>query len=162
MSVNDVVAQAEFNTRHTHAQLRQWAVQVERPDQLLRLLIIQQHRLSYQLVRAGELCKIGLTDQSRYDVGPDFIESGLLQRVTRDHLAEAIARPLENVVQLLDEAITQAQCQPDIIYVTGGTAQSPVIAAAIQARCKQLPMVIGDHLGSVTAGLTKWAAKIFN
>ena len=59
------------------------------------------------------------------------------------------------------DAIEQANTQPDVVFVTGGTAESPIINEFLQQQFKQTPIVIGDHFGSVTAGLTRWANKIY-
>ena len=54
-----------------------------------------------------------------------------------------------------------AGTRPDVIYLTGGSAQSPLLKKALQQALGDIPMLNGDNFGSVTAGLTKWANKIF-
>jgi hypothetical chaperone protein len=61
----------------------------------------------------------------------------------------------------MDEAIKQAGCQPDLVYVTGGSGQSPVIRQAIKQKMGDVDVVDGDHFGSVASGLTVWAERIF-
>ena len=61
----------------------------------------------------------------------------------------------------MTDAITQANCQPDVVFVTGGTAKSPVLNQFLQQQFNHVPIVIGDHFGSVTAGLTRWAKTIY-
>jgi hypothetical chaperone protein len=48
-----------------------------------------------------------------------------------------------------------------VIYLTGGSAQSPLLKAALKQRLGDIEMLSGDNFGSVTAGLTKWAEKLF-
>jgi hypothetical chaperone protein len=91
----------------------------------------------------------------------NYIESGLSHSVSREQFAHAIERPVAKVVELMSEAIKQAGCQPDLIYITGGTAKSPVIRHAIEQRLGGIEVVDGDHFGSVAAGLTVWAEKLF-
>jgi len=65
------------------------------------------------------------------------------------------------MTDLMDEALRQAGKAADIIYVTGGTAKSPVVERYIRKRFSGTEIVIGDHFGSVASGLTTWASKIF-
>ena len=161
VSINDVAAQTEFHSRQMHDTLKRLVEGAEQPELLRRLLSVQQKQQSYQLVRAAELCKIALTDNDHCVADLQFVEQALQMTVDRQAMAAAIGRPLEAIVKLMHEALTQAQTRPDVIYVTGGTAKSPVISNAIRAEFSETPIVIGDHFGSVTGGLTKWAAKLF-
>lgn len=161
VSINDIGAQSDFHSRQSQEQIKRLVEDAEFPEQLQRLLTIQEQRLSYQLVRAGEQSKIALTDNPSYHAPLPFLGDEISQAIDRQLLAEAIARPLGEIIKLMNEALLQAQCRPDVIYVTGGTAKSPVISAAIKATFTDTPIVIGDHFGSVTGGLTKWASKIF-
>ena len=61
----------------------------------------------------------------------------------------------------MKDAITQANCQPDVVFVTGGTAKSPILNKFLQDQFANTEIVIGDHFGSVTAGLTRWAQTIY-
>jgi hypothetical chaperone protein len=75
-------------------------------------------------------------------------------------MREAIDRELAVFVALMREAETQAQTQPDVIYVTGGTARSPIVERYLREHYGDLPIVIGDLFGSVTSGLTTWAQRL--
>ena len=61
----------------------------------------------------------------------------------------------------MKEAVAQAGSQPDIIFVTGGSARSPVVRAAVENTFGNIPMLDGDHFGSVVSGLTEWAKRIY-
>ena len=65
------------------------------------------------------------------------------------------------LVDLMQDAVEQAGCSPDVIFVTGGTAKSPIVRKAIAEKLGDIPVVDGDHFGSVTAGLTQWAEKLY-
>ena len=62
----------------------------------------------------------------------------------------------------MDEAIQQAGCKPDLVYVTGGSGQSPTIRQAIKEKIGEVEVVDGDHFGSVASGLTVWAERLFS
>ncbi len=61
----------------------------------------------------------------------------------------------------MQEVETQSGVAPDIIYVTGGTAKSPMIEECIRAHYGAVDIVVGDLFGSVTSGLATWAQRIF-
>ena len=74
----------------------------------------------------------------------------------------ASSNQLKQIGQMMDEAVSQAGCKPDVIFVTGGSAKSPVIAEFIKEKMASIPLVVGDHFGSVTVGLARWAKRIFS
>ena len=143
---------------------------------------MQQQQLSYQIVRLAERAKIALSEAQTTESSLEFIEAKLNVEVRRDCFENAIEPSLTKIEALMHQALTQAakslagnglapeelaveagtyECQPDVIYVTGGTARSPAIYAKITSLYPNTPVVVGDHFGSVTAGLTRWAQKCF-
>jgi len=161
VSVNDIAAQAEFNGRQNIDLMEQLARDAEKPEAIRRLLKLQQQKLNYQLVRCGERSKIALSGEDNHQVALDFIERGLEQNLSRPLFEEAVERPVARIMKLMAEVVSQAGCQPELVYVTGGTAKSPVVREAIARQLGEIPVVDGDHFGSVTAGLTHWAAKLY-
>ena len=159
---NDVAAQMEFSSQKNVLLLEQLCRDASNTALVNRLLQLQQHKTNHQLVRCGEQSKIALSDSHEVETALGFVEAGLTQSLSREMFAEAIQGPLNRISALMREAVAQAQCSPDLVYVTGGTAKSPVIREAIQQQLGDIPIMDGDHFGSVTAGLTKWAEKLFS
>lgn len=161
VSVNDIPAQTEFNSQQNIELMEQLKRDAEHPEQLQRLLRLQAMKQNFQLVRSAEMAKITLTDAPALQVDLGYLEPELSQPITQEQYEQAVERPVEKIVALMNEALAQADCQPDLIYVTGGTAKSPVVKEAIARSLGDIPVVDGDHFGSVTAGLTQWANKIY-
>ncbi|MBY4678747.1 molecular chaperone [Marinobacterium arenosum] len=161
VSVNDIAAQGEFNSLQNIELMKQLCLDAEHPARVRRLLALQRHKQNYQLVRSGEQCKIALSEAAEHRVPLDYIEAELSQTVCQSLYEEAVERPVSQVVKLMVEVLQQAQCRPDLIYVTGGTAKSPVVRRAIARQLGDIQVVDGDHFGSVAAGLTKWAARLY-
>ncbi|WP_105167064.1 molecular chaperone [Pseudoalteromonas sp. T1lg23B] len=159
--INDLHLQTEFYGQANRRELQAMLRDVNEPEKLARLLKIQQNKLGHQVVRQGELCKIALSSDDDYLAPLDFVESGLNSMVTQTQLQDAVSDSLKQICTLAQDAIRSAQTQPDVIYLTGGSAQSPLLKAALQQSLGNIPMLNGDNFGSVTAGLTKWANKIF-
>jgi len=182
VAVNDISAQREFTTLSTRKLIDELIKEAEQPHLLKRLLKVQQQQLSYQIVRLAERAKIALSEAQTTESSLEFIEAKLNVEVSRDCFENAIEPSLTKIEALMHQALTQAakslagnglapeelaveagtyECQPDVIYVTGGTARSPAIYAKITSLYPNTPVVVGDHFGSVTAGLTRWAQKRF-
>lgn len=161
VAINNINHQTEFYSAANGRYLAQLIRDAEQPELLSRLLTVQQQKLSYRVVNAAEQSKIAITDQEQQHVDLSDIDEGLTVLLNRDGFATACQRELNCVAKLMNDAITQANCQPEVIFVTGGTAKSPVLNQFLQQQFNHLPIVIGDHFGSVTAGLTRWAKTIY-
>ncbi|MFT6529250.1 MAG: putative chaperone protein [Psychrosphaera sp.] len=161
VAINDVNAQTEFYNAKNGRFLAQLKRDSKQPELLARLLKVYEQKLSYQLVNSAEQAKINLTDNHEFLVDLGYLDAGLAQSVDRELFLHASENQLNNIAQLMREAVELAECQPDVIFVTGGTAKSPVINQFLQQQFNNIPVVIGDHFGSVTSGLTRWSQRIF-
>ncbi|WP_204797047.1 molecular chaperone [Oceanisphaera litoralis] len=161
VSINNIHEQTEFYSAANGRFLAQLVRDAEEPELLSRLLTVQKNKLSYRVVNAAEQSKIALTDCTEQRVDLSDIDKGLTVNLDRDGFARACHRELSAITALMTDAIAEANCQPDVVFVTGGTAKSPVLNRFLQQQFQQTPIVIGDHFGSVTAGLTRWASKIY-
>jgi len=161
VATNDVPAQADFYSVANGRMLRDLIRDAAQPDQVKRLLKVHQQRLSYRLVRAAEESKIALSERESVIAGLEFIEAGLAESISQQQLSEAIAQPLERIQEQVNLALSTSDIKPDVIYLTGGSARSPLLRAALQAQLPGIPLVGGNDFGSVTAGLARWAQTLF-
>jgi hypothetical chaperone protein len=77
-------------------------------------------------------------------------------------MEEAISVPTEKIKALVKEAINQSGIEPDVVYMTGGSARSPILRRAVSAILPTTPIVSGNYFGSVTAGLARWSDTIYS
>ena len=161
ISTNDVSAQASFNGLSTTLHLEELLRDCREPDLIKRFIKMRREQQQHQIVRSAERCKIDLSSNKQINVDLSYIEDELHHLVKVDAFAAAIQRPLEKMLSLMEEAIVQASCKPELIFITGGSGQSPVIREAIRKKFGDVEILDGDHFGSVTAGLTVWANKIY-
>ena len=161
VAINNISEQTEFYSATNGRYLEQLIRDAEQPELIRRLLTVQQQKLSYKVVNAAEQTKIALTNDIKHDISLEDIADKLSITLSRDNFSTACQRELTSIANLMRDAIEQANTQPDVVFVTGGTAKSPIINEFLQQQFKQTPIVIGDHFGSVTAGLTRWANKIY-
>ncbi len=161
VAINDVPAQSEFYSAACGKLLRDLVRDAENSDVVTRLLKVWQQKLSYRLVRAAEESKIALSDRAETDALLDFIAPSLHTAISVNMLQEAISQPLEKILEQVDLALATSSIKPDVIYLTGGSARSPLLRAALQQALPGTPVAGGDDFASVTAGLARWAEVMF-
>lgn len=161
VAINNVAAQSDFYASSNLAVLQQLVRDSAEPDVLKRLLQVYHHSLGHQLVREAELMKIALSDRASAGAQLKIGQETLPLHCTDTELAEAVSSNAEKISLLIHEALIQAQCAPEVIFMTGGSARSPILRQLIEQRLPGVPIVVGDYFGSVTAGLTRWAERCF-
>lgn len=162
VAVNDISAQRDFVSLSSRKMIGELMKEAKKPELLQRLLKVQHDQLGYRIVRSAEQAKIALSDNEVVVSNLDYICPELHAEVSRQLFSDAIQLPSAKIEALMEQALDTAGVSPDVIYVTGGTARSPAIYDKIAGLHPELPIVVGDHFGSVTAGLTRWAQKVFN
>ena len=161
VATNDISAQSNFNSLQTELYLDQLVRDSAAPELIKRFIKLRDEKQNHHLVRTSEQCKIALSQQASDCLDLSYIEQDLSETITREMFAAAVNRPIERMAVLMDEAIQQAGCKPDLVYVTGGSGQSPVIRQAIKEKIGTVEVVDGDHFGSVASGLTVWAERLY-
>ena len=85
----------------------------------------------------------------------------LATAIARQGLEAALDQPLSRIMEQVQLALDSSQTTPDVIYLTGGSARSPLIKKALTEQLPGIPIAGGDDFGSVTAGLARWAEVVF-
>jgi hypothetical chaperone protein len=161
LAINNINEQTEFYSAKNRRDLVQLSRDAKETSIVERLVTVHDHKLSYQLVNAAEQAKIALSEHSQQTIDLNYVSAQLAVEVNRETLRSANKRTLASIGELMQSAVEQALCQPEVIFVTGGTAKSPVLSEFLQQQMPNIPIVVGDHFGSVTAGLARWAQKIY-
>ncbi len=161
VKTNNVGEQTLFNSAKTEDLLSQYLLKSAAPELLSRFIKLRDERKNHQLVRSAEQTKIALSELPQCQTDLSYIEEALMSTTTRDAFSNAVSDHVESMTRLIDEVITQAQCQPHLIYITGGAAKSQIIRQVIEAKFSGVKVVDGDHFGSVAKGLTVWAQRLF-
>ena len=92
----------------------------------------------------------------------DDVEPGLALTVDRAGFASAAALQTNRIRALAAEAMRQAGVLPDVVFITGGMAISPVVRAAIaDVAGSAVPIRSGEMLGTVGLGLGLCAQRQF-
>jgi len=161
LAINNINEQTAFYSAKNRRELIQLSRDAKETAIVERLVTVHDHKLSYQLVNAAEQAKIALSEYNQQTIDLSDVSEQLSAQVDKETLRFANKRTLESIGKLMQSAVDQAQCQPEVIFVTGGTAKSPVLSEFLQQQMPNIPIVVGDHFGSVTSGLARWAEKIY-
>jgi hypothetical chaperone protein len=161
VAINDVPAQSEFYSSANGRLLNDLVRDAREADKVALLLKVWRERLSYRLVRCAEESKIALSDQSIVTAALPFISETLATDISQHGLEAALNQPLARILEQVQLALENAQEKPDVIYLTGGSARSPLIKKALAEQLPGIPIAGGDDFGSVTAGLARWAEVVF-
>jgi hypothetical chaperone protein len=160
VSINDVNAQQLFRSHTTGNELARYCTMSD-DKRLERLRRLRDGNLGLRLNRSAEQAKVQLSDNKQISLDLAYIEHNFMVDISRTELGDAIADELKQFESLINESLQQAQTQPDTIFVTGGTAISPVIQQWINSIFPDIEVVIGNHFGSVTSGLITHAHRLF-
>ena len=161
VAINDVPAQTDFYSSANGRLLRDLARDARDAEKVALLYKVWQQRLSYRLVRSAEESKIALSESAQIDTTLPFISDSLATAISQDGLEAALNQPLTRILEQVQLALENSSEKPDVIYLTGGSARSPLIKKALAEQLPGIPIAGGDDFGSVTAGLARWAQVVF-
>ncbi|MDX5627390.1 MULTISPECIES: molecular chaperone [unclassified Brenneria] len=161
VAINDIPAQKAFYSTACRTLINEMIRDAQQPEAVKRLLTVWRQRLGYRLVQLAEACKITLSDEALAAADLHFVEPGLTTAVSHSELNAAIEQPLLRIQQQIELALKTSQTLPDVIYLTGGSARSPLLRQAIERLLPDIPIAGGNDFGSVTAGLARWADVLF-
>ncbi|HDT4324077.1 TPA: molecular chaperone [Klebsiella aerogenes] len=161
VAINDVPAQSDFYSAANGRMLNDLLRYARDADKVALLLKVWRQRLSYRLVRSAEESKIALSAQPDFNAELPFISDELATAISQQGLEEALNQPLARIMEQVKLALESSHETPDVIYLTGGSARSPLIKKALAAQLPGIPIAGGDDFGSVTAGLARWAQVVF-
>ncbi|EDP8597709.1 molecular chaperone [Salmonella bongori] len=161
VAINDVPAQSDFYSSANGRLLNDLVRNAREADKVALLLKVWRQRLSYRLVRCAEESKIALSGQADVTARLPFISDDLAVAISQQGLEAALDQPLARILEQVQLALDSAQEKPDVIYLTGGCARSPLIKKALSEQLPGIPIAGGDDFGSVTAGLARWAEVVF-
>ncbi|MGC9493052.1 molecular chaperone [Vibrio genomosp. F10] len=161
IAINNVEAQKEFYSRSNLSALKMLVKEASEPEKLNRLLQVYNETLGYNIVRRAEEAKIALSSDRHYQAHIDLLSETIQVEITQQQMIDAIEQPKSKMAELVKEAVKLSSAQPDVIFMTGGSARSPFLRKAVEELLPNIPVVSGNYFGSVSAGLARWADICF-
>lgn len=130
------------------------------PQQLERLLLVQENKLSARLVNSVRMAKELLSSKDVITLPLHYVEDDFDVVISKDALKTALKPWLSKVKALVVECLEKASDKPEVVMVTGGMSLSPIIIDALyEELLKGLPRLENDAFNSVCEGLAIQAAK---
>lgn len=161
-AIDNMPEMTDFYAPKRAKAISEYIFESEDPLPLMRLQRVQKQRLTHQLMHAVELTKINLSDNEQVSLPLDFIEKKLQIDIKREQVAQTMEKWLEKMFVMIDEAIDEAQVQPEIIYLTGGMGLSPLVQQALNDRYPSVTINVADAFSSVVFGALLKAKRLFS
>lgn len=160
ISVRDIPAQLRF--KFAQYNIEKIINKSAEPEKTSRLKTLHDNQFQHRLINSAELGKIALSERLNCTVPLKYIEKNLEIKINRKLLADTTTRLTEKIQVLASETISSAGIMPDVIFLTGGMAMSPIVREAIAAIPRlNSPIRSSDMLGTVGKGLGLRAQRIF-
>jgi hypothetical chaperone protein len=144
--------------------VQQMARAGKRPQEVSRLLDVVNSQYGHALSRQAEEAKINLTSAKSTTLTTDGLENDFSISIGRSELNEAIARETEDISTTVRLVMKEAGLDPkqiDVVFLTGGSSQVPIVQKSILDLIPDCKIVSGDTFGSVVSGLAITAHDIF-
>ena len=161
VSTDNVIAQRKFYSYENLQALRKLRLDARQPEKLARLIQVHNKALGHMVVGEAEKAKIALSVKRHHTANIDLPSETIDIPMLAEQMEQAIAAPMRQIKGLIKEILTQGAVKPDVVYITGGSARSPIIQNTVKSVLPDTPVVGGDYLSSVTYGLARWANLCF-
>jgi hypothetical chaperone protein len=162
IAINDVAAQTDFYAKSYAYELEKLRLLASEPEKITRLMEVQKWGLGHRLVRNAEEAKVALSSAETFETLVSVGKETWQAQISEQDLRVAIARPMEKIQHLIHDVLRQSARMPDVVFITGGSAHSPIVKAMISTALPNVPQVTGSYFGSVTSGLARWADRVFS
>jgi len=160
-AIDNMPEMTDFYSPKRAKAINDYIFDCEDPLPLMRLQRVQKKRLTHQLMHAVELTKINLSDNPQVTLPLDFIEKTLQIDIKREQVAQTMEKWLDKMFVMIDDAIEDANEQPEIIYLTGGMGLSPLVQQALKDRYPTVTINVADAFSSVVFGALLKAKRLF-
>lgn len=152
-------------TPRTKAEVKSVLRESHDAARLARYAQVLNTETGHRLLAATEQAKIDLTGHDAATAALDFVESGLSVHVTRQDFEQSISERMDKIAATISDGLAAAgvqQNQIELVVLTGGPTETPVIKALIQSKFPQAAVSEENKLSSVALGLGFDAKRRFS
>jgi hypothetical chaperone protein len=151
-----------LKSRETLNMLRSVLAQAVEPEKIEALLYLVEHDLGYQLHRAVQQVKIGLSQREnevfRFQDGDVALEIPVQRSEFENWIAEELAAIEQSVTALLAKTGIHTK-DVDKVFLTGGSSFVPAVRRIFESRFGAHKIRTGDEFTSVARGLALCGAR---
>jgi len=164
---HDMSEWSKVNFLYTPQQRREMGLilrEAHAPEKLARFAAVLEHETGHKLLATVEETKIALTTETAVTARLDFIEAGLAAETDRSGFNHAIGGNMADILSALESCLKEAQtaaAKIDIVILTGGPTETPLLQEAIRARFPQAEISEDERMASVALGLGHDAYRVF-
>lgn len=151
-------------TARTAADLKALRHEADNPHLIDRMIRVVQDRNGHALAIEVERAKIGLSDADAARLMLSALTGGPNPVARRDRFEAAVEAPVARIAALVAGSLADAGLPKEAVstvFLTGGSAQLPILRETVQRALPAARMVTGDMLGSVGTGLALDARRRF-
>lgn len=152
ISTRDLQAQMRF--RKSGRDIIELARQAESKLLVNRLIILHESQAQHRLLLEAERIKIFASSKSNLKANLNFIELDLRPEIDEAGFESSIGKIIERVLGEVRKIGEWNNLKPQVIYVTGGMSQSPVLIEALAKEFgHSVDVRVLDSLSAVGLGL---------
>jgi len=125
--------------------------------------VIVEDGVGFELYEAVEKVKRALSDANDTQLSLGYPGAELERAVARHQLQSAAVKPIDRIMQALDDTLATAGVRPDqveIACLTGGTSRVPLVQQAIRERLPNAATRTLSSFHSVVQGLARRAQEL--
>lgn len=151
-------------TARTAADLKALRHEADRPELIDRMIRVIHDRQGHALAMEVERVKIALSGDAAARLMLAPLTGGPNPMARRDRFEAAVEAPVARIATLIGQTLAEAGLGADrigTVFLTGGSAQLPVLRATVAAALPAARLATGDMLGSVGTGLALDARRRF-
>ena len=159
-AVDNIPALTRFFSDDYGLEISQTMSVTKHPEQLERLLLVQENKLSARVVNSVRMAKELLSSKDKITLPLHYIEDDFDVNISTEDLKSALKPWLSKVKALVVECLEKSSVAPEVVMVTGGMSLSPIIIDALyEELLTGLPRLENDAFNSVCEGLAIQASK---
>lgn len=132
-------------------------------ESVARLFTLIEDQQIFSFFEAIERCKRQLSDQTKASFHFDYPSLEITTDFERDQFVEWAEPVRAKIFAAMDSCLQQAQIQDeqvDLVFLTGGSAQVPLLRAEFVRRFGENKLQTQSHFHSVLSGLTERASMV--
>ena len=161
IATRDLPAQIRF--RKAEYEIIDLVRQASDKQLLGRFQLLHKYQAQHKLLLEAERIKILLSSNSTASINLSFIENELRPETDAEQFEKAVEPPIKQVLDEVRKVTNDALESPEVVYVTGGMSQSPILIEALsdefngiaQIRVLDSLAAVGTGLGIISSGLTR-------
>jgi hypothetical chaperone protein len=156
----DISVLRERDTQEFFRSVRSWALGESDKQKMDNLYCLIHDQIGFAVFEKIEATKRCLSDVSSAEFSFQYSDMKLKEEISRDEFERYAQRPIQRILDSLDETLRAAQLQPadvDMVFATGGTAKAFALRQGLAQRFGEGKIQQQKNFHSIVYGLSRVA-----